>query len=124
MRRPAGGRIWLAVQSLRTSGVPPISFVAICANINALPIAKASDEVFSYECPGVTHVCGMTPHSNGRCCGDDASSPLRCFRRYGAYNEEAEPLVGRRIIGEAVLEDVASVLGLQVDHADGHNRRL
>lgn len=38
--------------------------------------------------------------------------------------EEAEPLVGRRIIGEAVLEDVASVLGLQVDHADGHNRRL
>jgi len=94
--------------------------VAIRADIDALPIAEASGEDFSSENSGAMHACGHDAHA-----AMGFAAALTLHRRRADFAgtvriifqpaEEAEPLGGRRVVEEGLLDDVAYVLGIHVD---------
>lgn len=94
--------------------------VVIRADIDALPIEEQSGELFASENIGVMHACGHDAHSamgyaaavlfhrgRDRFCGT--------VRMIFQPAEEAEPVGGRRIVSEGLLDDVDGAIGIHVD---------
>ncbi|MER9420511.1 amidohydrolase [Mesorhizobium sp. M0306] len=116
--RPAAG-FGLAVDVVGTAG-PSNRKVVIRANIDALPIMETSGVPFSSERKGVMHACGHDAHA---AMGYAASVLLE--RQKQSFSgtvriifqpaEEAEPLGGRRVVEEGLLDDVDAAIGIHVD---------
>ncbi|WP_287150839.1 amidohydrolase, partial [Mesorhizobium sp.] len=94
--------------------------IVIRADIDALPITEASGVPFSSVRPGVMHACGHDAHT---AMGYAASVLLE--RQKQSFSgtvriifqpaEEAEPLGGRRVVEDGLLDDVDAAIGLHVD---------
>lgn len=116
--RPVAG-YGLAVDIVGEAG-PSNRKVAIRADIDALPILEASGVPFGSERPGVMHACGHDAHA---AMGFAAAILLR--RQRQAFSgtvrmifqpaEEAEPLGGRRVVEEGLLDDIDAAIGIHVD---------
>ena len=86
------------------------------ADIDALPIVEASGLPFASTRPGVMHACGYAM-------GLGAALTLHRARdQFGGTvriifqpREEAEPLGGRRVVQEGLLDDVDAAIGIHVD---------
>ncbi|HEV2674013.1 MAG TPA: amidohydrolase [Aliidongia sp.] len=94
--------------------------LAMRADIDALPILEASGLPFSSTRPGVMHACGHDAHT-AMALGaavtlhrsrDQFSGTVRIIFQPG---EEAEPLGGRRVVEEGLLDDVDGAIGIHVD---------
>ncbi|CCV12324.1 Uncharacterized hydrolase y4tI (fragment) [Mesorhizobium sp. STM 4661] len=113
--RPVAG-FGLAVDVVSTAG-PSNRKVVIRADIDALPITEASGVPFSSERPGVMHACGHDAHA---AMGYAASVLLE--RQKQSFSgtvriifqpaEEAEPLGGRRVVDEGLLDDLDAAIGI------------
>ncbi|PBB95704.1 amidohydrolase [Mesorhizobium sp. WSM3862] len=109
----------LAVDVVGTAGASNRK-VVIRADIDALPIMEASQVPFGSERPGVMHACGHDAHA---AMGYAASVMLE--RQKQSFSgtvriifqpaEEAEPLGGRRVVEEGLLDDVDAAIGIHVD---------
>ncbi len=109
----------LAVDIAGTAG-PSNRKVAVRADIDALPIMEESGVEFSSETPGVMHACGHDAHA---AMGFAAAALLN--ERRDSFRgtvriifqpaEEAEPLGGRRVVEEGLLDDVDAAIGIHVD---------
>ena len=116
--RPVAG-FGLAVDIVGTAG-PSNRKVVIRADIDALPIHETSGVPFSSERPGVMHACGHDAHA---AMGYAAAVLLDRQRQTFSGTvrvifqpaEEAEPLGGRRVIEEGLLDDVDAAIGIHVD---------
>ncbi|MER8855959.1 amidohydrolase [Mesorhizobium australicum] len=116
--RPVAG-FGLAVDVVGAAG-PSNRKVVIRADIDALPIMETSGVPFSSERPGVMHACGHDAHA---AMGYAASVLLeRQKQSFGGTvriifqpAEEAEPLGGRRVVEEGLLDDVEAAIGIHVD---------
>ena len=94
--------------------------VALRADIDALPIVEASGLSFASTHPGVMHACGHDAHTamglgaalTLHKARDRFSGTIRIIFQPG---EEAEPLGGRRVIQEGLLDDVDAAIGIHVD---------
>ncbi|ESZ71874.1 amidohydrolase [Mesorhizobium sp. L103C119B0] len=116
--RPVAG-FGLAVDVVGTAG-PSNRKVVIRADIDALPIMETSGLPFSSERKGVVHACGHDAHA---AMGYAASVLLE--RQKQSFSgtvriifqpaEEAEPLGGRRVVEEGLLDDVDAAIGVHVD---------
>jgi amidohydrolase len=116
--RPVAG-FGLAVDVVGTAG-PSNRKVVIRADIDALPILETSGVPYSSERPGVMHACGHDAHA---AMGYAAAVLLE--RQKQSFSgtvriifqpaEEAEPLGGRRIVEEGLLDDVDAAIGIHVD---------
>ncbi|WP_292390251.1 amidohydrolase [Mesorhizobium sp.] len=116
--RPVAG-FGLAVDVVGAAG-PSNRKIVIRADIDALPITEASGVPFSSERPGVMHACGHDAHT---AMGYAASVLLE--RQKQSFSgtvriifqpaEEAEPLGGRRVVDEGLLDDVDAAIGIHVD---------
>jgi amidohydrolase len=94
--------------------------IAIRADIDALPIEEQTGLPFASTRPGVMHACGHDAHA---AMAVAAASALH--RRRGEFSgtvrfifqpaEEAEPLGGRRVVAEGLLDDVEAAIGIHVD---------
>lgn len=94
--------------------------LAIRADIDALPIHEETGLAFASTTPGVMHACGHDAHAAMALA---AASALA--RRRGEFSgrvrfifqpaEEAEPLGGRRVVEEGLLDDVEAAIGIHVD---------
>ncbi len=94
--------------------------IAIRADIDALPILEQSGVEFSSQNPGVMHACGHDAHSamvfaaavhlNGH-----RNSFGGTVRFIFQPAEEAEPLGGRRVVEEGLLDDIDAAIGIHVD---------
>ncbi|WP_019995420.1 M20 metallopeptidase family protein [Aureimonas ureilytica] len=101
-------------------GEPSGRKVAIRADIDALPIEEASGVAFASVRPGVMHACGHDAHA---AMAVGAALLLRNRRsEFGGTAriifqpaEEAEPLGGRRVVAEGLLDDVDAAIGIHVD---------
>jgi amidohydrolase len=90
------------------------------ADIDALPIVEASGLSFASTRPGVMHACGHDAHT---AMGLGAALTLhRARNRFRGTvrvifqpGEEAEPLGGRRVLQEGLLDDVDAAIGIHVD---------
>ena len=109
----------LAVDIVGTAA-PSNRKVVIRADIDALPIDEQSGEPFSSENAGVMHACGHDAHAamgyatavllhRGR---DKFSGTVRMIFQPA---EEAEPVGGRRVVAEGLLDDVDGAIGIHVD---------
>jgi len=94
--------------------------VAIRADIDALPITEESGVEFSSINPGVMHACGHDAHA--AMVFATAAHLHRSRESFGGTvriifqpAEEAEPLGGRRVIAEGLLDDVDGAIGIHVD---------
>ncbi len=94
--------------------------VAIRADIDALPITEESGVDFASASPGVMHACGHDAHS--AMVFATAAHLHRMRASFGGTvrlifqpAEEAEPLGGRRVIEEGLLDDVDGAIGIHVD---------
>lgn len=109
----------LAVEVTGTAG-PSNRKVVIRADIDALPIGEATGLAFASEHPGVMHACGHDAHA---AMGYAAAVLLdRARARFSGTvrlifqpAEEAEPLGGRRVVEEGLLDDVDAAIGIHVD---------
>jgi amidohydrolase len=109
----------LVVDVVGTAG-PSNRKIAVRADIDALPIAEASGLPFSSTKPGVMHACGHDAHT-----AMVVAAAAGLHRQRSAFRgtvrlvfqpaEEAEPLGGRRIVEEGLLEDVDAAIGIHVD---------
>ncbi|WP_245497090.1 amidohydrolase, partial [Mesorhizobium sp. M5C.F.Ca.IN.020.32.2.1] len=116
--RPVAG-FGLAVDVVGAAG-PSNRKIVIRVDIDALPITEASGVPFSSERPGVMHACGHDAHT---AMGYAASVLLE--RQKQSFSgtvriifqpaEEAEPLGGRRVVEEGLLDDVDAAIGIHVD---------
>ncbi|WP_292159262.1 M20 family metallopeptidase [Mesorhizobium sp.] len=116
--RPVAG-FGLAVEIVGTAA-PSNRKVVIRADIDALPITEASGVPFSSERPGVMHACGHDAHA---AMGYAAAAMLE--RQKQSFSgtvriifqpaEEAEPLGGRRVVAEGLLDDIDAAIGIHVD---------
>ncbi|RWJ45283.1 MAG: amidohydrolase [Mesorhizobium sp.] len=116
--RPVAG-FGLAVDIAGTAG-PSNRKIVIRADIDALPITETSGVPFSSERAGVMHACGHDAHA---AMGYAASVLLE--RQKQSFSgtvriifqpaEEAEPLGGRRVVEEGLLDDVDAAIGIHVD---------
>ncbi|WP_287322539.1 amidohydrolase [Mesorhizobium sp.] len=94
--------------------------VVIRADIDALPIEEQSGEPFSSENAGVMHACGHDAHA---AMGYAAAVLLHRARENFSGTvrmifqpaEEAEPVGGRRVVQEGLLDDVDGAIGIHVD---------
>jgi amidohydrolase len=94
--------------------------IAIRADIDALPIEEQTGLPFASTKPGVMHACGHDAHA---AMAVAAASALH--KRRGEFSgtvrfifqpaEEAEPLGGRRVVAEGLLDDVEAAIGIHVD---------
>jgi amidohydrolase len=94
--------------------------VAIRADIDALPIIEESGLDFASVNPGVMHACGHDAHS--AMVFATAAHLHRTRASFGGTvrlifqpAEEAEPLGGRRVVEEGLLDDVDGAIGIHVD---------
>lgn len=102
------------------TGTPSNRKIAIRADIDALPIVEASGVSFSSEVDGVMHACGHDAHSATVFA---AATHLHANRdTFGGTvrfifqpAEEAEPLGGRRVVEEGLLDDIDAAIGIHVD---------
>ena len=109
----------LAVDIIGTAG-PSNRKVAIRADIDALPIEEASGVSFASERPGIMHACGHDAHA---AMGYGAAVLLARARESFSGTvrlifqpaEEAEPLGGRRVVAEGLLDDIDAAIGIHVD---------
>lgn len=116
--RPIAG-FGLAVDIVGTAG-PSNRKVVIRADIDALPITEASGVPFASLRSGVMHACGHDAHA---AMGYAAAVLLDAQRESFSGTvrlifqpaEEAEPLGGRRVIEEGLLDDVDAAIGIHVD---------
>jgi amidohydrolase len=115
----AAGGTGLVVDVVGTAG-PSNRRIAMRADIDALPILEESGLPFSSERPGVMHACGHDAHS-AMVLAAAAGLQRNRARFRGTVRlifqpaEEAEPLGGRRILGEGLLDDVDAAIGIHVD---------
>ncbi len=116
--RPIAG-FGLAVDIVGTAG-PSNRKVVIRADIDALPITEASGVPFASLRSGVMHACGHDAHA---AMGYAAAVLLDAQRESFSGTvrlifqpaEEAEPLGGRRVVEEGLLDDVDAAIGIHVD---------
>lgn len=116
--RPVAG-FGLAVDIVGTSG-PSNRKVVIRADIDALPIREASGVEFTSQRQGVMHACGHDAHA---AMGYAAAVLLDRQKQFFSGTvrlifqpaEEAEPLGGRRVVAEGLLDDVDAAIGIHVD---------
>ncbi len=116
--RPVAG-FGLAVDIIGTAG-PSNRKVVIRADIDALPITEASGVPFTSARPGVMHACGHDAHA-----AMGYAAAVLLDRQRSSFSgtvrlifqpaEEAEPLGGRRVIEEGLLDDVDAAIGIHVD---------
>lgn len=116
--RPVAG-FGLAVDIAGTAG-PSNRKVVIRADIDALPITEASGVPFASARPGVMHACGHDAHA-----AMGYAAAVLLDRQRSSFSgtvrlifqpaEEAEPLGGRRVIEEGLLDDVDAAIGIHVD---------
>ncbi|MGX5719239.1 M20 metallopeptidase family protein [Shinella zoogloeoides] len=116
--RPVAG-FGLAVDIIGTAG-PSNRKVVIRADIDALPITEASGVPFASARPGVMHACGHDAHA-----AMGYAAAVLLDRQRSSFSgtvrlifqpaEEAEPLGGRRVIEEGLLDDVDAAIGIHVD---------
>jgi amidohydrolase len=109
----------LVVDVIGTAG-PSNRKVAVRADIDALPITEASEVEFSSSRPGVMHACGHDAHT-----AMVLAAAAGLYRSRSNFRgtarlifqpaEEAEPLGGRRIVEEGLLDDVDAAIGIHVD---------
>ncbi|MGQ3214253.1 MAG: M20 metallopeptidase family protein [Shinella sp.] len=116
--RPVAG-FGLAVDVVGTAG-PSNRKVVVRADIDALPINETSGVPFSSERPGVMHACGHDAHAAmGYAAAVLLNQQKQAFsgtvRLIFQPAEEAEPLGGRRVIEEGLLDDVNAAIGIHVD---------
>nr|WP_298100151.1 amidohydrolase [uncultured Shinella sp.] len=116
--RPVAG-FGLALDIVGTAG-PSNRKVVIRADIDALPINETSGVPFASERPGVMHACGHDAHAAmGYAAAVLLNSRKHTFngtvRLIFQPAEEAEPLGGRRVIAEGLLDDVDAAIGIHVD---------
>ena len=102
------------------SQAPSNRKVAIRADIDALPITEDSGVDFTSTNPGVMHACGHDAHS--AMVFATAAHLHRTRASFGGTvrlifqpAEEAEPLGGRRVVEEGLLDDVDGAIGIHVD---------
>lgn len=94
--------------------------IAIRADIDALPIEEASGVPFASGRGGVMHACGHDAHTAMALAAATVLHEARS-RFSGTVRvifqpaEEAEPLGGRRVVAEGLLDDVDAALGIHVD---------
>ncbi|MDQ0467250.1 M20 metallopeptidase family protein [Labrys wisconsinensis] len=94
--------------------------IAIRADIDALPIAEETGLGFASEHPGVMHACGHDAHA-----AMGFAAAVLLHRSRASFRgtvrlifqpaEEAEPLGGRRVVAEGLLDDVDGAIGIHVD---------
>jgi amidohydrolase len=116
--QPAAGT-GLVVEVQGTAG-PSNRRIAIRADIDALPIMEETGLEFSSTNPGVMHACGHDAHT-----AMVLAAALGLQRRRSNFRgavrlifqpaEETEPLGGRRIVEEGLLDDVDAAVGIHVD---------
>ena len=116
--RPVAG-FGLAVDIAGTAG-PSNRKVVIRADIDALPITEASGVPFTSARPGLMHACGHDAHA-----AMGYAAAVLLDRQRSSFSgtvrlifqpaEEAEPLGGRRVIEEGLLDDVDAAIGIHVD---------
>jgi amidohydrolase len=116
--RPVAG-FGLAVDIVGTAG-PSNRKVVIRADIDALPITETSGVPFSSERPGVMHACGHDAHAAmGYAAAVLLDQQKQSFsgtvRIIFQPAEEAEPLGGRRVVAEGLLDDVDAAICIHVD---------
>lgn len=116
--RPVAG-FGLAVDIVGTAG-PSNRKVVIRADIDALPINETSGVPFASQRPGVMHACGHDAHAAmGYAAAVLLDAQKHAFsgtvRLIFQPAEEAEPLGGRRVIEEGLLDDVDAAIGIHVD---------
>jgi amidohydrolase len=116
--RPVAG-FGLAVDIVGTAG-PSNRKVVIRADIDALPITEASGVPFASLRSGVMHACGHDAHAAmGYAAAVLLDGQKQSFsgtvRLIFQPAEEAEPLGGRRVIEEGLLDDVDAAIGIHVD---------
>lgn len=109
----------LVVDVVGTAG-PSNRKVAVRADIDALPITEYSELAFSSSRPGVMHACGHDAHT-----AMVLAAAAGLYRSRSNFRgtvrlifqpaEEAEPLGGRRIVEEGLLDDVDAAIGIHVD---------
>ena len=114
----AGGT-GLVVDVVGTAGASNRKIV-LRADIDALPITEESGVSFSSERPGVMHACGHDAHSAMVLAAAAGLHRNRAnfrgtVRLIFQPAEEAEPLGGRRILQEGLLDDVDAAIGIHVD---------
>ena len=116
--RPVAGA-GLAVDVVGEAG-PSNRKLALRADIDALPIVEASGLPFASTRAGVMHACGHDAHA-----AMGLGAALTLHRARGRFSgtvriifqpsEEAEPLGGRRVVQEGLLDDVDAAIGIHVD---------
>lgn len=116
--RPVAG-FGLAVDIVGTAS-PSNRKVVIRADIDALPIREASGVEFTSQRPGVMHACGHDAHA-----AMGYAAAVLLDRQKQSFSgtvrlifqpaEEAEPLGGRRVVAEGLLDDVDAAIGIHVD---------
>ncbi len=94
--------------------------VAVRADIDALPIEEHSGVAFSSTAKGVMHACGHDAHA-----AMVLAAAMHLHRHRDTFAgtvrfifqpaEEAEPLGGRRIVEEGLLDDIDAAIGIHVD---------
>jgi amidohydrolase len=109
----------LVVEVQGTAG-PSNRRIAIRADIDALPIMEETGLEFSSTNPGVMHACGHDAHT-----AMVLAAALGLQRRRSKFRgavclifqpaEETEPLGGRRIVEEGILDDIDAAVGIHVD---------
>jgi amidohydrolase len=115
----AAGGTGLVVDVVGTAG-PSNRKIAMRADIDALPIMEDSGLPFSSERPGIMHACGHDAHSAMVLAAAAGLHRNRAnfrgtVRLIFQPAEEAEPLGGRRILEEGLLDDVDAAVGIHVD---------
>jgi amidohydrolase len=116
--RPVAGA-GIAVDVVGEAG-PSNRKLVLRADIDALPILEASGLPFASTRHGVMHACGHDAHT---AMGLGAAFTLHRARdRFSGTvrivfqpGEEAEPLGGRRVVQEGLLDDVDAAIGIHVD---------
>lgn len=94
--------------------------LAIRADIDALPIHEETGLAFASNKPGVMHACGHDAHAAMALAAASALARRRdefsgTVRFIFQPAEEAEPLGGRRVVAEGLLDDVEAAIGIHVD---------
>jgi len=94
--------------------------LAIRADIDALPIHEETGLSFASRRPGVMHACGHDAHAAMALAAASALARRRnefsgTVRFIFQPAEEAEPLGGRRVVAEGLLDDVEAAIGIHVD---------
>ena len=117
LRQAAG--TGLVVDVVGTAG-PSNRKIAVRADIDALPITEDSNLDFSSSRLGVMHACGHDAHT-----AMVLAAAVGLYRKRSNFRgtvrfifqpaEEAEPLGGRRIVEEGLLNDVDAAIGIHVD---------